>query len=218
MSPLAYTEEAKAFTKRWKQLPFLQGHRASANAIRALLEFQGVRQRAMPTLPPHANRGKALRVLRGASGPVDEATGAALLEFYGVRRPKEAVVATPAQAAAAAREDPLGRWRSRRWRPEIPHKARLGGVRLGLRGTGEVEAAAADVLAAARRGGARAPKVLVQEMVHGHEVLVGAIVDEQFGATITIRPGGALAEAGEATFVAAPLTGEAGARLRGVPG
>jgi hypothetical protein len=47
---------------------------------------------------------------------------------------------------------------------------------------------------------------LVQEMVHGHEVLVGAIVDEQFGATITIRPGGALAEAGEATFVAAPLT------------
>jgi hypothetical protein len=79
-------------------------------------------------------------------------------------------------------------------------------VRLGLRGTGEVEAAAADVLAAARRGGARTPKVLVQEMVHGHEVLVGAIVDEQFGATITIRPGGALAEAGEATFVAAPLT------------
>ena len=43
-------------------------------------------------------------------------------------------------------------------------------------------------------------------MVHGHEVLVGAIVDEQFGATITIRPGGALAEAGEATFVAAPMT------------
>jgi len=43
-------------------------------------------------------------------------------------------------------------------------------------------------------------------MVHGHEVLVGAIVDEQCGATITIRPGGALAEAGEATFVAAPLT------------
>ena len=79
-------------------------------------------------------------------------------------------------------------------------------MRLGLRGAGEVEAAAADVLAAARRGGAKAPKVLVQEMVHGHEVLVGAIVDEQFGATITIRPGGALAEAGDATFVAAPLT------------
>jgi len=43
-------------------------------------------------------------------------------------------------------------------------------------------------------------------MIHGHEVLVGAIVDDQFGPTITIRPGGALAEAGAATFVAAPLT------------
>jgi acyl-CoA synthetase (NDP forming) len=207
MSPLAYTEEAKAFTKRWKQLPFLQGHRASANAIRALLEFQGVRQRAVPVLPPHASRGKALRVLRGASGPVDEATGAALLELYGVRRPKEAVVATPGQAAAAAAKI-RGPVAIKAVAPEIPHKARLGGVRLGMRGTGQVEAAAADVLAAARRGGARAPKVLVQEMVHGHEVLVGAIVDEQFGATITIRPGGALAEAGEATFVAAPLTGK----------
>ena len=38
--------------------------------------------------------------------------------------------------------------------------------------------------------------VLVQEMVRGHEVLIGAIIDEQFGATITIRPGGAMAEAG----------------------
>ena len=205
MSPLAYIDQAKAFTRKWKQLPFLQGHRASANAIRALLEFQGVRQRAVPSLPPHANRGKALRVLRGASGPVDEATGAALLELYGVLRPKEAVVATPEQAAAAAARI-RGPVAIKALAPEIPHKARLGGVRLGLRGTGEVEAAAADVLAAARRGGAKSPKVLVQEMVHGHEVLVGAIVDEQFGATITIRPGGALAEAGEATFVAAPLT------------
>jgi len=205
MSPLAYTSEAKAFTKKWKQLPFLQGHRASANAIRALLEFQGVRQRAVPSMQPHANRAKAVRVLRGASGPVDEATGAALLELYGVRRPKEAVVATPAQAAVAAAKIP-GPVAIKALAPEIPHKARLGGVRLGLRGTGEVESAAADVLAAARRGGAKAPKVLVQEMVHGHEVLVGAIVDEQFGATITIRPGGALAETGEATFVAAPMT------------
>jgi hypothetical protein len=90
--------------------------------------------------------------------------------------------------------------------PELPHKAKLGGVRLGLRGAAEAEAAAADVLAAAKRAGAVAPRVLVQEMVDGQEVLVGAIVDEQFGATVTIRPGGALAEAGAATFVAAPLT------------
>ena len=43
-------------------------------------------------------------------------------------------------------------------------------------------------------------------MVTGAEVLVGAVVDHQFGAAITIRPGGALAEAGDALFVTAPLT------------
>jgi hypothetical protein len=69
-----------------------------------------------------------------------------------------------------------------------------------------VTAAASDVMAAARRAGARHPQVLVQRMVHGTEVLVGAVVDERFGPAVTIRPGGALAEAGEATFIAAPLS------------
>ena len=43
-------------------------------------------------------------------------------------------------------------------------------------------------------------------MATGAEVLVGAVVDDDFGACITMRPGGALAEAGAATFVCAPLT------------
>jgi succinyl-CoA synthetase beta subunit len=156
-------------------------------------------------LRAHPNRAKALRALQGQKGPLDEARAASLLAVYGVRRPKEAVVSTPAQAAAAAAKI-RGPVAVKALAPELPHKAKLGGVRLGLRGPAEVEVAASEVLAAAKRGGARAPKVLVQEMVHGHEVLVGAIVDDQFGATVTIRPGGALAEAGAATFVAAPLT------------
>jgi acetate---CoA ligase (ADP-forming) len=205
MSPLSYGDEAKAFTRKWKDLPFLQGHRASANAIAAVLEYGRTRARAVPTLAPHENRANARRALRGAAGPVDEATAASVLELYGVRRPKEAVVSTPAAAASAA-----AKIRSavavKALAPELPHKAKLGGVRLGVRGAAQVEVAAAEVLAAASRAGAKSPKVLVQEMVHGHEVLVGAIVDEQFGATVTIRPGGALAEAGAATFVAAPLT------------
>ncbi len=205
MSPLAYIPEAKAFTRRWRQLPFLQGHHASTKAIGALIDYQDVRARATPKLPAHPNRAKALRVLKGLSGPVDEATGAKLLELYGIRRPKEQVVATPEQAAETARAI-RGAVAVKALAPEIPHKARLGGVRLGLRGAAEVEVAAAEVLEAARRAGAASPKVLVQEMVHGHEVLVGAIIDAQFGASITMRPGGALAEAGSAVFVAAPLT------------
>lgn len=204
MSPLAYLPRAKAWTRREK-LPFLQGHHAATGAIRALVELQTSRGRSIPELAPHPNRGAALRLLRGLSGPLDEAQGARLLELYGVRRPNEATVATPEVAAAASRRIgfPVA---VKALAAEIPHKAKLGGVRLGLRNPTDVEVAAAEVLQAARRAGARTPKVLVQQMAHGHEVLVGAVVDERFGACVTIRPGGSLAEAGEATFVAAPLT------------
>jgi acetyltransferase len=122
-----------------------------------------------------------------------------------VHRPKEQVVATPEQAVRAARRIG-GAVAVKALAPELPHKAKLGGVRLGLTGAAAVGKAAADVLTVAGRAGARSPKVLIQQMASGHEVLIGAVVDERFGACVTIRPGGALAEAGEAEFVACPLT------------
>ncbi|MEP7059362.1 MAG: acetate--CoA ligase family protein [Actinomycetota bacterium] len=205
MAPLAYIPEAVAFTKRWKQLPFLQGHRAATGAIRALVDFQGVKARSVRDLPAHPGRGAAVRLLKGLEGPLDEAQSAKLLELYGVPRPKEATVRTPAAAATASKAIgfPVA---VKALAAELPHKAKLGGVQLGLRNAADVERASAQVLAAATRAGATSPKLLVQEMVSGHEVLVGAIVDDQFGACITMRPGGALAEAGKAMFVAAPLT------------
>lgn len=204
MSPLGYGKAARAFVDR-AGIPFIQGHRAAAGAIRALIELQTVKERTTPKLPPHPNRAGARRVLRGSSGPLDEAQGAKLLELYGVKRPKERTVDTPARAATAARAIGLP-VAVKALAPEIPHKARLGGVRVGLATPVDVEVATAEVLQAARRAGAKDPKVLVQQMVSGAEVLVGAVVDERFGAAVTIRPGGALAEAGEATFVPAPLT------------
>ncbi len=205
MSPLAYIPEAVDFVHRWKQLPFLQGHRASAGAIRALIDHQHTTAAAMPDLKAHPSRATALRSLKGHAGPLDEARGAKILELYGVQRPREATVADPARAAVAATKIgfPVA---VKALAPELPHKAKLGGVRLDLRTAAEVESAAAAVLTAATRAGAASPKVLVQQMVSGHEVLVGAVIDEAFGACITMRPGGALAEAGDAVFVACPLT------------
>jgi acetyltransferase len=204
MSPLAYTGVAKRFVGR-AGLPFLQGHHAATAAMRALVDLQGVRARSITDLPPHENRAGALRGLRGLSGPLDETQGARILELYGVRRPKEATVRTPAQAADAARKlgFPVA---VKALAPEVPHKARLGGVRLSLANPTDVEVAAAEVLEAAKRAGARSPRVLVQRMASGVEVLVGAVVDDRFGALVTMRPGGTMAEKGEATFVPAPLT------------
>jgi succinyl-CoA synthetase beta subunit len=146
-----------------------------------------------------------LRALKGHEGPIDEETGARILALYGVARPAERTVSTPRDAADAARTIgfPVV---VKAQAPEIPHKAKLGGVRLGLRNATDVEVAAAEVLEAATRGGARAPKVLVQRMARGAEVLVGAVVDDRFGPMITVRPGGALAEEGTAVFVPCPLT------------
>jgi acyl-CoA synthetase (NDP forming) len=204
MSPLAYGSEARAFTRR-ERLPFLQGHRASAGAIRALVEYQDARTRTTVDVPPHPSRAKARRLLRGRTGPLDEATGAALLALYGVRRPRERVVRTPEQAAAFART--LRTTAAvKALAAELPHKAKLGGVRLHLTNPTDVEAAAAEVQRAARRAGAQAPRVLVQAMASGVEVLVGAVVDDVFGPMLTMRPGGALAEAGDAVFVPCPLT------------
>jgi acetate---CoA ligase (ADP-forming) len=205
MAPLAYIPEAVAFTATWKRLPFLQGHRAASGAIKALVDFNASRGRPTPPSAAHPNRGKALRALRGLSGPVDEAIGAKILELYGVRRPRERAVSTPAQAAAFARTIgfPVV---VKALAPELPHKAKLGGVRLGITSAIDAEVAAAEVLEAARRAGARSARILVQQMVGGVEVLVGVVVDDRYGPMVTVRPGGAMAEVGEAEFVPCPLT------------
>ncbi|HET7870231.1 MAG TPA: acetate--CoA ligase family protein [Actinomycetota bacterium] len=204
MSPLSYGKAARAFVDR-AGIPFVQGHRAAAGAVRALVDLQDAGERSAGAGRPHPNRGKALRVLRGMAGPLDELRAAELLELYGVRRPAERAVDTPEEAGRAARAVgfPVA---VKALAPEMPHKERLGGIRLGLVDAAAVTTAAAEVMAAALRSGARHPQVLVQRMVRGTEVLVGAVVDERFGPAVTIRPGGALAEAGEATFIAAPLT------------
>ncbi|MGZ4108751.1 MAG: acetate--CoA ligase family protein [Actinomycetota bacterium] len=204
MSPLSYGKAARDFIEA-AGIPFLQGHRASAAAIRALVELQSAKDRATADVAKHEHHAKAMKILKDRSGPLDEAQAAQLLALYGVARPKERTVDTAAQAAGAARQIgfPVA---VKAVAAELPHKAKLGGVRLGLTTPLEVEEAAAEVLQAARRVGSRSPRVIVQQMISGAEVLVGAVVDERFGAAVTMRPGGALAEAGEATFVAAPLT------------
>jgi succinyl-CoA synthetase beta subunit len=81
--------------------------------------------------------------------------------------------------------------------PDIPHKSDVGGVRLGARTAAEVEAAAAEVLANARRNcpGAAIDGILVQEMVSdGVELILGMAYDQQFGPLIVCGAGGVAVE------------------------
>ena len=215
MSPLAYSPEAVAFTRRWKQLPFLQGHRAASGRDRARWPGSSRRTRARsPTLAaaPEPREGRP-----GAAGSVGSArrghrarscsscTGCAVRRSRRSRRPGW---------RPRSREASGSRWPSRRSRRSCRTRRSSAACGSGSRTRPTWRWPPPRCSRPRRRAGAAAPKVLVQEMAAGAEVLVGAVVDDRFGALITMRPGGALAEAGEAVFVPLPAHPEAGARLR----
>lgn len=206
--PLALDDVGRK-TAEHLRLPVLQGIPTAARAIRALLDLSD-RSAARP-LAAHPSHRRAAALLRGREGPLDETRARRLLALYGVDAPREEVVRDAEEAARAAAE--LGFPVAVKARAAaLPHKAGVGAVKVGLRSGREVERAAASVVRAARRAGVEPDGVLVQRMASGAEILVGGLWDERFGPAVTVRPGGAAAEAGEAEFLAAPLhAGEAAA-------
>ena len=77
----------------------------------------------------------------------------------------------------------------------ISHKTEVGGVRLHLGSAPEVERAATRARAAAGRiAGARLDGLIVQEMVDGVEVIVGARTDPLYGPMMVVGAGGILVE------------------------
>jgi acetyl-CoA synthetase/acetyltransferase len=217
-SPLAYSSATKKYVTQ-SAIPFLHGHRAGAQAIRVLREFhRNSCSGAAPSASPAqkeaspAQKEKVRRLLRGRDGVVDEWTAGRLLAAYGIRRPAERMASTPDEAAAAAAL--VGYPAAvKAVSAQLPHKARAGAVRVGLVSAAAVRAAATEVLAAAQRHTGNPPRLLVQRMVRGAELLVGGIVDETFGPMVTLRPGGVRAEADGAVFHAAPLAEDAAAEI-----
>ena len=74
--------------------------------------------------------------------------------------------------------------------PEVVHKTEVGGVVLGLDSADRVEQAGAELLAKGPAGS----KLLVQEMVSGTEVILGARVDPQYGPFVMVGLGGIFVE------------------------
>jgi acyl-CoA synthetase (NDP forming) len=75
---------------------------------------------------------------------------------------------------------------------DLPHKAAVGAVRLGVDGGEACTAAFAEVVAAARAAGATVEGAVVQAQVPpGAVVIVGARRDPVFGPVLVVGPGGA---------------------------
>jgi acetyltransferase len=183
---------------REHDIPILKGTLPGLRALAARLAFspRSIPSRATDPAPP----------LEG-EGALPEIDSAAIAASYGVPYVQAERCATPDEAAAAAERIGF---------PvvvkidNVAHKARVGGVALGL-------ADAAGVRDAAERMGGR---VIVAEQVSGGvEVLVGMVRDRDYGATVVVGIGGALAEALDlVTASLAPLDREgAHALVRSLP-
>ena len=127
------------------------------------------------------------------------------LAAAGVPVPEERVVGSPGEAATAATAIgfPVV---AKLCGDGIAHKPERGLVRLGLADAAAVEAAAGELLAAARPEDGDVG-VLVAPMVRGaRELIAGLHRDPQFGLTVMLGLGGVLAEAvGRVAFRMVPL-------------
>jgi acetyltransferase len=176
---------------REHDIPLLKGSLPGLRALAARLAHQPrtIPSRAVDPAPP----------IEGA-GALPEIDSAVIAERYGVPYVRAERAATPEEAVAAA---------ERIGYPvvvkvdNVAHKARVGGVALGL-------VDAAGVREAAERMGGRV--IVAEQASGGVEVLVGMVRDRDYGPTIVVGIGGALAEALDlVTASLAPLDRE-GAR------
>jgi acyl-CoA synthetase (NDP forming) len=119
------------------------------------------------------------------------------LSAIGIPVPDRQVLAAPDRVAVVAAVAALGH--PLVLKLDVPsgvHKASLGLVRTGLRNSEDVVAAADAVVAAGQLAGyPDALLVLEQHVLGEYELLLGGVLDPEFGATVVFGLGGRLAEA-----------------------
>jgi succinyl-CoA synthetase beta subunit len=125
----------------------------------------------------------------GDAGDLDGEKLNRLLQRHGIGLPRQAMAANAAEAGAKAKEIgfPVA---LKLVAPDIVHKTESGAVILGLRSSEEVAAEGQKLLSKSLDRG----QLLVQEMVQGTELLIGARTDPQFGPFLIAGLGGIFVE------------------------
>jgi acetyltransferase len=165
--------------------PFLQGLPSVIRVLGALA-FYGER------------KGRQISPLAAPGGRVETLRGSALeaaLARHGLPSPRSAFARSGPDAAAAAAGIgfPVA---LKIVSAAISHKTEVGGVRLHLASEADVERAAHALAASAAAAAPGAPidGYLVQEMVDGVEMIVGARTDPLYGPMMVVGAGGVLVE------------------------
>ncbi len=173
------TDESRAFQDA-AGMPFLQGIKPTLRALKAL-SFYGVKSSARA-------RTVELAPATGQAGDLESEAIARLLHKAGLTPPRQAVAANAPEAGVKAREIgfPVA---LKVHAPDVIHKSEVGGVILGLQSANEVEQRGKDLL-----GKSASARLLVQEMVQGTEVILGARTDPQYGPFLMVGLGGIFVE------------------------
>jgi acyl-CoA synthetase (NDP forming) len=177
-STYSCTDESRVYQEE-AGIPFLQAIKPTLRAL-AGLGLYGERKKAgVPPLP-------------AATGKLEELDGEKfnqILQSKGLTLPRQTLVGTAAEAVQKAKEIgfPVA---IKLIAAEVVHKTESGAVVLGLKSAEEVEAQAKRLLALAKG----AAKLLLQEMVQGTEIILGARTDPQYGPFLIVGLGGIFVE------------------------
>src|SRR5688572_469291 len=177
-STYSCTDESRTFQEQ-AGIPFLQAIKPTLRAL-AGLGLYGERKRLrIPTLPD-AN---------GEPEDLESDKLNAVLQSRGIGLPKQFLVGTAAEAGLKSKEIgfPVA---LKLIAAEIVHKTESGAVVLGLKTAEEVVAEGQKLLSKTLGKG----HLLIQEMVQGTEVLLGARTDPQYGPFLMVGLGGILVE------------------------
>jgi acyl-CoA synthetase (NDP forming) len=171
-------DESRAFQEE-AGMPFLQAIKPTLRALAGLGLYGERRLHGVPKLP----------AATGNTADLEGENLNGLLQRHGIGLPKQAMAGTAADAAAKAKEIgfPVA---VKLIAAEVVHKTESGAVVLGLKSAEEVQAEGQKLLTKTLGRG----HLLIQEMVQGTEVLIGARTDPQYGPFLMVGLGGIFVE------------------------
>jgi acetate---CoA ligase (ADP-forming) len=176
-------------------VPFVRGLRAGVTALHSLGSWRSPASARRPLPPPPALEGLRAE-LAAIAGPVGYHLTRRILQAYHLPAVPSAIAdsAESAVALAASIGYPLV---VKVASPDIPHRADVGGVMVGVRDAHELTRAIAQIAerVEAARPGLRMEGFELQPLVaSGTEALVGFTVEPPVGAMVVVGAGGSLAE------------------------
>ena len=177
-STYSCTDESRSFQEE-AGMPFLQAIKPTLRALAGLGLYGMRRELGVPKLA----------AATGSAADLDGENLNRLLERHGIALPRQAMAGTAADAAAKAKEIgfPVA---IKLIAAEVIHKTESGAVMLGVKNAEEAQAEGQKLLTKTLGRG----HLLIQEMVQGTEVLIGARTDPQYGPFLMVGLGGIFVE------------------------